>query len=99
MLCFSFIHGEGRSIEPYVVPLVKSEREELSGITIRDSNRSQKMINGLVLLNRDEDEFNERRATGEAIAGNLRISLRKVNGSRSIGRRSWGDNEIFEHRN
>ena len=42
------------------------------------SDRSQKVINALILLNCDESEFNEHRATGEAIAGILRISLRTV---------------------
>ena len=36
------------------------------------------MINALVLLNCDEGELNERRATGGAIAGVLRISARRV---------------------
>lgn len=62
----------------YAVTLGKAEREELSGITVRGSHRSQKVINALILLNCDEGEFNEHRATGEAIAGILRVSMRKV---------------------
>ena len=62
----------------YVVTLEKSEREELSSITTKGSHRSQKVLNALILLNCDEGEFNERRATGEVIAEVLRISMRKV---------------------
>ena len=62
----------------YVVTLEKAEREELLGITSKGSHRSQKVLNALILLNCDEGEFNERQATGEAIAEILRISLRKV---------------------
>ena len=62
----------------YAVTLVKAERDELSSITTKGSHRSQKVINALILLNCDEGAFNERQATGEAIAEILRISLRKV---------------------
>ena len=62
----------------YAVTLEKAEREELSGITGKGSHRSQKVINALILLNCDESEFNEHRATGEAIAGILRVSIRTV---------------------
>ena len=62
----------------YAVTLEKVERDELSGIASKGSHRSQKVINALILLNCDEGEFNEHRATGEAIAGVLRISMRKV---------------------
>ena len=62
----------------YVVTLERSEREGLGEITRKGSHSSQKVINALILLNCDEGGFNERRATGEAIADILHISLRKV---------------------
>ena len=62
----------------YVVTLEEQERTELAEITRKGSHQSQKVINALILLNCDEGEFNERRASGEAIAGILRISMRKV---------------------
>lgn len=62
----------------YVVALDGSERESLGEITRKGSHASQKVINALILLNCDEGDFNERRATGEAVADILRISLRKV---------------------
>ena len=62
----------------YVVTLDEGERKDLTAITSKGSHRSQRVINALVLLNCDEGEFNERQATGEAIADVLRISMRKV---------------------
>ncbi len=62
----------------YVVTLDEAERKDLTAITSKGSHRSQKVINALILLNCDQGEFNERRATGEAIADVLRISMRTV---------------------
>ena len=62
----------------YVVTLEEQERAELAEITRKGSHQSQKVVNALVLLNCDEGEFNERKASGAAIAGILRISMRKV---------------------
>ena len=62
----------------YVVTLQQHEREGLVGITRKGSHRSQKVLNALILLNCDEGEFNEHRATGETIAEVLRVSMRKV---------------------
>lgn len=62
----------------YVVTLDEAERKALTAIASKGSHRSQKVVNALILLNCDAGEFNERRATGEAIADILRISTRKV---------------------
>lgn len=62
----------------YVVELEARERETLTAVTRKGSHRSQKVINALILLNCDAGRFNERRATGEAISGVLRISARRV---------------------
>ena len=62
----------------YVVTLEKQERVELAEITRKGSHQSQKVINALILLNCDEGVFNERKASGEVIAGILHISMRKV---------------------
>jgi len=62
----------------YVVTLDEAERKELQAITNKGSHRSQSVINALILLNCDAGEFNERQATGEAIADILRISMRTV---------------------
>ena len=62
----------------YVVELEAQEREALTAFTRKGSHRSQKVINALILLNCDAGEFNKRHTTGEAIAGVLRISARRV---------------------
>ena len=62
----------------YVVTLEEQERAELAEITRKGSHQSQKVVNALILLNCDEGEFNERKASGAAIAGILRISMRKM---------------------
>ena len=62
----------------YVVTLQKSERDELQQIAYKGSHSSHKVINSLILLNCDEGPFNDRRESGAAIAGILRISARKV---------------------
>ena len=65
-------------MEYYVVSLEEQERAALEAITRKGSHRSQKVINALVLLNCDASTRNPRKASGEAIAGILRISLRRV---------------------
>ena len=52
----------------YLVELEAEEREALEAITRKGSHRSRRVVNALVLLNCDEGEFNERRATGREIA-------------------------------
>jgi len=62
----------------YLVELEAEEREALEAITRKGSQRSQQVVNALVLLNCDQGEFNERRTTGRETAGVLRISMRRV---------------------
>ena len=78
MLGFSSTQDDGWSMKRYVVTLEKAEREELSGITGKGSHRSRKVINALIPLNCDGSGFNEHRATGEAITGIPRVSMRTV---------------------
>ena len=74
----SFGDGGEWVMNRYVVELEAGERETLTAVTRKGSHRSQKVINALILLNCDAGGFNDRRATGEAIAGVLRISARRV---------------------
>ena len=67
-----------RQMKRYLVTLEKAERDELIEITRKGSHASQKVINALILLSCDEGEFNDRRNTGETIAGVLQCSQRKV---------------------
>ena len=71
-------NGKEAGTKRYLVELEAEERETLEAITRKGSHRSLRVINALVLLNCDEGEFNERRASGGEIAGVLRISARRV---------------------
>lgn len=74
----AFDNGGESGMKRYVVELETREREELASITRKGSHRSRKVVNALILLNCDEGELNDRRTTGETIAGVLRISARRV---------------------
>ena len=62
----------------YKVTLEKEEREALQRITEKGSHKSQKVLNALILLNCDEGDSQERRATNAEIAGVLQVSMRKI---------------------
>jgi transposase len=62
----------------YKVTLAKEEREELEGIVLKGSHRSQKVLNALVLLNCDQGAFQTRSMKNEDVAAVLRISMRKI---------------------
>jgi len=62
----------------YKVALTEKERSELKAITTKDSHRSQKVLNALILLNCDEGEFQEARSKNEVIASVLQVSMRKI---------------------
>ena len=64
----------------YVVTLELSECQRLAQIVCKGSHASQKVINALILLNCDEGQFNERRMTGDTVAGILPVSQRNVDG-------------------
>ena len=66
-----------------MVTLQQRDWEELAGITRKGFHRLQKVLNGLILLNCDEGEFNERRTHGEAIAEILALACARWIGSRS----------------
>ena len=73
-----FYGNEVRRMKRYVVTLDREERDELAALMRKGSHQSQKVINALILLNCDEGDFNDHKYSGEAIAGILRISARKV---------------------
>jgi hypothetical protein len=62
----------------YKVTLRQEEREMLQEIATRGKHSSQKVLNALILLGCDEGPFQERKLTGEQIAGVLPVSMRKV---------------------
>ena len=62
----------------YKVTLEEAERRELEGIATRGRHSSQKILNALILLRSDEGRFQTCRATNQAIADVLPVSLRKI---------------------
>jgi len=62
----------------YKVTLDEMERRMLEEIATRGRHSSQKLLNALILLKSDEGPYQPRRATNQAIADVLPVSLRKV---------------------
>ena len=62
----------------YKVTLEKDERDDLVEITRKGSHNSQKVINALILLNRDEGAFQDHPMKNEDISAVLQISMRKI---------------------
>jgi hypothetical protein len=65
-------------MKKYKVTLTKEERQELSLLIQKGKHRSQKVLNALVLINCDKDEFQEKRSKNEDISNILQISMRKI---------------------
>ena len=64
-------------MKKYVVTLTGEEREGLGALTSKGKHRSQKILNGLILLACDAGEFQTERSTNEEMARVLNISMRR----------------------
>jgi len=65
-------------MKKYIVTLSKDEREEFVAVTSKGKEKSQKILNALILLACDEGEYQKNRSTNEEIARVLNISMRKI---------------------
>lgn len=65
-------------MKKYVVTLTEEERNTLSEIASKGKQRSQKVLNALILLGCDEGEYQTACSTNEEIARVLHISMRKI---------------------
>ncbi len=65
-------------MKKYIVTLTEDERSLLGSFTSRGKNKSQKIINSLILLGCDEGEFQTKRSTNEEISRVLNTSMRKI---------------------
>jgi len=65
-------------MKKYKVTLNKEEREYLLSITNKGNNRSQKILNALILLNCDEGKYQTKRVKNEDISKVLKISMKKI---------------------
>ena len=62
----------------YTVTLSEDERKTLGGLTSKGTQKSQKILNALILLGCDEGEYQTGRSTNEEIARVLQISMKKI---------------------
>lgn len=65
-------------MKKYIVTLTEDERKALSDLTSKGKQKSQKILNALILLGCDEGKYQTDRLTNEEIARVLHISMRKI---------------------
>ena len=65
-------------MKKYVVTLTEDERKTLGDLTSKGTQKSQKILNALILLDCDDGEYQTERSTNEEIARVLHISMRKI---------------------
>lgn len=65
-------------MKKFTVHLTEDERKYLSTLKSKGNNKSQKVINALILLACDEGDFQEKRSINQSIADVLHISMRKI---------------------
>ena len=65
-------------MKKYIVALSEDERNTLVELTSKGKQRSQKILNALILLGCDEGEYQKGRSTNEEISRVLQISMRKI---------------------
>ena len=65
-------------MKKYIITLSENERNTLSDITSKGKQKSQKILNALILLACDDGEYQTERSTNEEIARVLHISMRKI---------------------
>jgi transposase len=66
------------AMKRYIVTLTEDERKALSDLTVKGKQKSQKILNALILLSCDEGEYQTEGSTNEEIARVLHISMRKI---------------------
>ena len=67
-----------QDMKKYIVTLTEDERKTLGDLTSKGTQKSQKILNALILLDCDEGEYQKERSTNEEIARVLHISMRKI---------------------
>ncbi len=65
-------------MKKYIVTLTEDERDTLGDITSKGKQRSQKLLNALILLSCDKGEHQTESSTNEETARVLHISMRKI---------------------
>jgi len=65
-------------MKKYIVTLTEDERKTLGDLKSKGTQKSQKILNALILLDCDEGEYQTERSTNEEMARVLHISMRKI---------------------
>lgn len=65
-------------MKKYTIMLTEEERKNLSDLASKGTQKSQKVLNALILLDCDEGEYQTEHSTNEEIARVLHISMRKI---------------------
>ncbi|MBP7067060.1 MAG: IS630 family transposase [Methanothrix sp.] len=65
-------------MEKYIVTLTEEERKTLGDIASKGKQRSQKILNALILLGCDKGEYQTEHSTNEDMSRVLQISMRKI---------------------
>jgi len=65
-------------MKKYTVTLSEDERKTLGELTSKGTQKSQKILNALILLGCDEGEYQTGRSTNEEMAHVLQISMKKI---------------------
>ena len=65
-------------MKKYIVALSEEERNALVELTSKGKQKSQKILDALILLGCDEGDFQTKRSTNEEIARVLNTSMRKI---------------------
>jgi Homeodomain-like domain len=65
-------------MKKYIVALSEEERNTLIELTSKGKERSQKILDALILLGCDEGDFQTKRSTNEEMSRVLNISMRKI---------------------
>jgi hypothetical protein len=65
-------------MKKYIIMLTEDERKALSDLTFKGKQKSQKILNALILLACDEGEHQTERSTNGEISRVLHISMRKI---------------------
>jgi Homeodomain-like domain len=65
-------------MKKFIVTLTEGERNLLTELTSKGKHRSQKILNGLILLACDEGEHQRKRSKNEEISRVLNTSMRKI---------------------
>jgi len=65
-------------MKKYIVTLSKDERDLLQNLLAKGTQRSQTILNALILLDCDKGEFQTKKMTNEEISRVLNISMRKI---------------------